>query len=84
MVETSIFSRKADALLSSREWMDLITLLAWNPLTGDVVPGTGGVRKLRFAGGGRGKRGAFRNVSTTLIQPGLAFRLDLVAWVERC
>ena len=27
---------------------------------------------------------AARNVSTTLIQPGLAFRLDLVAWVERC
>lgn len=60
VVETSIFSPKADALLSSRERMDLITLLAWHPLTGDVVPGTGGVRKLRFAGGGRGKRGAFR------------------------
>ncbi len=38
VVETSIFSRKADALLSSRERMDLITLLAWHPLTGDVVP----------------------------------------------
>ncbi len=62
VTETPIFTRKADALLSARERTDLITLLAWNPLAGDVIPGTGGVRKLRFAGGGRGKRGAFRVV----------------------
>ncbi len=60
VMETLIFTRKADALLSARERTDLITLLAWNPLAGDVIQGTGGVRKLRFAGGGRGKRGAFR------------------------
>ena len=60
VVETSIFTRKADGLLSAQERTDLITLLAWTPLAGDVIPGTGGVRKLRFAGGGRGKRSAFR------------------------
>ncbi len=53
VMETPIFTRKADALLSAGERTDLITLLAWNPLAGDVIPGTGGVRKLRFAGGGR-------------------------------
>jgi len=62
VMETPIFTRRANALLSAQERTDLITLLAWNPLAGDVIPGTGGVRKLRFAGGGRGKRGAFRVV----------------------
>lgn len=62
VMETSIFTRRADALLSARERTELITLLAWNPLAGDVIQGTGGVRKLRFAGSGRGKRGAFRVV----------------------
>ena len=34
--------------------------LAENPLAGDEIPGTGGVRKLRFAPSGRGKRGGAR------------------------
>ena len=36
--------------------------LADNPLAGDEIPGTGGVRKLRFAASGRGKRGGARAV----------------------
>lgn len=60
VLETQIFSRRADALLSREDRADLITALASNPLAGDVIPGTGGVRKLRFAPAGRGKRGAFR------------------------
>ena len=38
----------------------LIDFLAENPLAGDEIPGTGGVRKLRFAAFGRGKRGGAR------------------------
>lgn len=68
VAETTLFSRKADALLSAQERMDLITLLAWNPLAGDVVPGTGGVRKLRYGAGGRGKRSAFRVIYYVLTE----------------
>ena len=68
VMETPVFSRKADALLRAQERTDLINLLAWNPLAGDVIPGTGGVRKLRFAGGGKGKRGAFRVVYYVLTE----------------
>ncbi len=57
---TSIFARRADALLSRDERAKLIALLATTPEAGDVIPGTGGIRKLRFAAGGQGKRGAFR------------------------
>lgn len=38
----------------------LIDYLAWNPMTGDLIPGTGGVRKLRWGLEGRGKRGGAR------------------------
>jgi mRNA-degrading endonuclease RelE of RelBE toxin-antitoxin system len=62
VLETPIFSRRADALLTWDERAELITTLASDPTAGDVIPGTGGVRKLRFGAGGRGKRGGFRVV----------------------
>lgn len=62
VLETSIFTRRADALLSRAERMDLIATLARNPEAGDVIPELGGIRKLRFAPAGRGKSGAFRVV----------------------
>jgi mRNA-degrading endonuclease RelE of RelBE toxin-antitoxin system len=62
VVETAVFSRRADTLLAESERRALITLLSTSPEDGAVIPGTGGIRKLRFAGDGRGKRGAFRVV----------------------
>jgi len=59
-METSSFSRRADALLSREDRMELVDTLARAPLAGDLIPGLGGVRKLRFAPKGRGKRGGFR------------------------
>lgn len=40
----------------------LVDYLAYNPITGELIPGTGGVRKLRWALEGRGKRGGARVV----------------------
>lgn len=60
VLEISAFTRRADALLSREDREALINALAFDPLAGDVMPGLGGVRKLRFAPRGRGKRGAFR------------------------
>jgi len=54
VLETSIFSRRADTLLAREERAELIDRLARDPLAGDL----GGVRKLRFAPKGRGKAGA--------------------------
>ena len=51
VLETSIFSRRADALLSRDERMELINILARDPLAGDVMPGLGSVRKLQFVAG---------------------------------
>ncbi len=60
VLETSAFARRADDLLSRVERDELVDTLARDPLAGDVIPGLGGVRKLRFAARGRGKSGGFR------------------------
>jgi hypothetical protein len=60
VAETPIFTKQADDLFDENEKQDLIAFLSQNPLTGDVIAGTGGVRKLRFAASGRGKRGGAR------------------------
>ena len=62
VAETPTFSRQADKLFSGDERRELIDHLANNPLAGDEIPGTGGVRKLRFRAPGRGKRGGARVV----------------------
>jgi len=68
VIETSIFTRRADALLTQSERVELISRLAYDPDQGTVIPGTGGIRKLRFAAGGQGKRDAFRVVYYVMTQ----------------
>jgi hypothetical protein len=41
----------------------LVEYLAANPTAGDVIPGTGGCRKLRWAGRGKGKSGGYRTIT---------------------
>ena len=60
IAETPTFSRQADRIFTEAEKRELIAFLARNPLAGDEIPDTGGVRKLRFAAAGRGKRGGAR------------------------
>lgn len=59
VIETPIFTKRADVLLSREERAELIRLLAENPRQGDVIPGTGGVRKLRIAEAGEAREAAF-------------------------
>ena len=60
VAETPTFPRQADKLFDENERRELIDFLAVNPTAGDEIPGTGGVRKLRFGALGRGKRGGAR------------------------
>ena len=62
VAETPTFSRQANKLFDEGEKQELIAFLARNPLAGDEIPQTGGVRKLRFASSGKGKRGGARVV----------------------
>ena len=60
VAETPEYIRCAERLLSVAERMDVVACLAANPKAGDLMQGTGGVRKLRWARGGRGKSGGAR------------------------
>ena len=62
VVETPFFVRKAAGLLAEEERLQLIAFVGANPEAGDVIPESGGVRKIRWAAKGRGKRGGIRVV----------------------
>ncbi len=60
VAELPEFIRSAERLLSDAERLDVIRYLAEHPQAGDLMEGTGGVRKLRWGRGGRGKSGGVR------------------------
>ena len=60
VVETARFLKDARPLMSDSEREKLVVFVGANPEAGDIVPETGGVRKIRWALAGRGKRGGAR------------------------
>ena len=60
VAETPEYAKRAAKLLSESERTGLISYLAAHPSAGDVMEGTGGVRKIRWARRGRGKSGGVR------------------------
>src|SRR5713226_6007788 len=63
-VEAPAFTRHVSDYLSDDEYQELQNQLAANPELGDLMPGTGGFRKLRWADPrrGKGRRGGLRIV----------------------
>ena len=60
VVELSTFLSKVGKTIQPEERDELIIYLASNPKSGEEISGTGGIRKLRWAGKGKGKRGGLR------------------------
>ena len=60
IIETPIFTRRIQAILSDEEYRLLQIHLVNKPDVGKVIPGSGGLRKLRWSAGGHGKRGGIR------------------------
>jgi hypothetical protein len=60
VAETVLFSRQAGSVWSDEERTGFIDFIARNPEAGDVIPDTGGVRKVRWGRQGSGKRGGVR------------------------
>lgn len=65
VVETSAFLRDCEGTLETNEVEELIDFLARNPEAGDIIPETGGIRKVRWAALGKGKRGGARVIYYT-------------------
>jgi hypothetical protein len=62
IIETSIFTRQVQALLTDEEYRSLQMTLILHPDLGVVIPGSGGLRKVRWSLQGRGKRGGVRTI----------------------
>ncbi len=59
-IETSIFTDAIRDLLKDDEYRSLQVALLLRPEQGKIIPGTGGLRKVRWGAKGRGKRGGCR------------------------
>ena len=59
-IETKLFTRLVQEYLPDQEYSELQNALIANPETGAVIPGSGGVRKLRWRAPGRGGRSGYR------------------------
>jgi mRNA-degrading endonuclease RelE of RelBE toxin-antitoxin system len=76
-VETQLFTRLVGEYLADDEYHRLQVALVKDPEAGAVIPGSGGVRKLRWAGSGRGKRGGLRVIYYLRARAGVIWFLTL-------
>jgi mRNA-degrading endonuclease RelE of RelBE toxin-antitoxin system len=78
-VETKLFTRLVKECLSDDEYGALQQMLIANPEAGEVIPGAGGVRKVRWSVAGRGKRGGIRVIYYLRSRQGQIWMLTLYA-----
>jgi hypothetical protein len=60
IAEVPEYIRQAEKILTEVERQDVLNYLAAHPKVGDLIEGTGGIRKLRWGRGGHGKSGGVR------------------------
>ena len=76
-IETRLFTRLVQDYLDDDEYRELQKVLMDNPETGNVIPGSGGVRKLRWRAPGRGKRGGYRVIYYARLKQGVIWMLTM-------
>ncbi|MGH8252375.1 MAG: transcriptional regulator [Steroidobacteraceae bacterium] len=76
-IETQLFTRLVKQYLSDEQYAELQQALIGNPELGPVIAGTGGVRKLRWAAPGRGKRGGYRVIYYVRRPKGIIWMLTM-------
>src|SRR5918998_4570215 len=79
VIHTPAFLTDAkEAGLSDSELSEIEAAIAADPLAGDLIPGTGGARKIRFSGKGKGKSGGYRVITYYAAEDVPVFLLALV------
>lgn len=76
-IETKLFTRLVQEYLSDDEYRQLQKQLMEDPLAGDVIKGSGGIRKLRWQRAGGGKRGGFRVIYFLKNERGVIWMLTM-------
>jgi hypothetical protein len=82
-IETKLFSRLLGEYLSDDDYARLQAALIESPERAAAVPGSGGVRKLRWAQPGRGKRGGVRVIYYAKLREGVIWMLTIYAKNEQ-
>ncbi len=75
VAETATFTKQADRYWNGEERSAFIEFIARCPDAGEIVPGSGGVRKVRWAAKGKGKRGGVRVVYFNMLDAGTIWLL---------
>jgi len=78
-IESSIFERELPVYMDDDEYTALQWFLMEHPEAGDVIPGSGGVRKLRWKRPGMGKRGGVRVIYYVKYRPDELWMLTIYA-----
>ena len=78
-IESSAFQRVCPVYLNDDEYAELQQFMMRNPKAGQVVPGSSGVRKLRWALPGVGKRGGLRVIYYVRYEPNEFWMLAVYA-----
>ena len=78
-IETKLFTRLVQNYFTDDEYAELQNAIVANPEAGDLIRGSGGVRKLRWGLTGRGKRGGVRVIYYLRLQQGQVWMLTLYA-----
>lgn len=76
-VETKLFTRLVEDYLNDEEYSQLQLALVADPEVGSIIPGSGGVRKMRWGIAGRGKRGGLRVIYYLRTRQGQIWMLTL-------
>jgi hypothetical protein len=83
VIETPTFQQQAESIWADGERLDFIAWIAANPLAGDVIPGGGGARKVRWQRAGTGKRGGTRVIYFNLSEEEVVLLVAVYAKSER-
>ena len=78
-IESKVFEKLREKYLDDENYRALQNFLVEQPLTGDVIQGTGGLRKLRWSANGKGKRGGVRTIYLYLTEKSHIHFLTLYA-----
>ena len=78
-IESKIFEKLREKYLDDENYRRLQNFLVEQPLSGDVIQGTGGLRKLRWSAKGKGKRGGIRTIYLYVSQKSHIHLLTLYA-----
>src|SRR5260370_17421751 len=82
-IETPTFTRLVLDLMEDEDYAKLQAALAKRPDVGKIIRGGGGIRKMRWAGSGRGKRGGLRVIYYWQVADGLIWVLLAYAKSEQ-